>query len=146
MKICVFGAGAIGGYLAVELARSGHEVSVVARGAHLAAIRQNGLRVEGDRGETHVFPARATDDIASIGPVDLVLSCVKLWDVEDVAEQLRAIVGPQTTVVPLQNGVDAAERMIRILGRAPVMAGKTPSLRGPYTSSTMSAARRKRTS
>lgn len=123
MRIAVIGTGGIGGPYGASLAKAGVDVTFVARGAHLAAIRRNGLRVEGDRGETHVFPAQATDDIASIGPVDFVLSCVKLWDVEDVAEQLRAIVGPQTTVVPLQNGVDGAERMIRILGRDPVMAG-----------------------
>jgi 2-dehydropantoate 2-reductase len=98
-------------------------VIFVARGAHLAAIRENGLRIEGDRGETHIFPAQATDDIASMGTVDVVLSCVKLWDVETVAEQLRPIVGPQTAVIPLQNGVDAAERMVPFLGREAVMGG-----------------------
>lgn len=123
MRIAIIGTGGIGGPYGAALAKAGAEVIFVARGAHLAAIRERGLRIEGDRGETHVSPAQATDDIASIGPVDFILSCVKLWDVETVAEQLRAVVGPQTTVVPLQNGVDAAERMIRILGRDAVMAG-----------------------
>src|SRR6185295_12946954 len=90
---------------------------------HLAAMQANGLRIEGDRGETLVQPARATDDIASIGPVDYVLFCVKLWDVESAGEQLRPIIGPQTAVVPLQNGVDAAQRLIPILGREAVMGG-----------------------
>jgi 2-dehydropantoate 2-reductase len=123
MRIAVIGAGGIGAPYGASLARAGAEVIFVARGPHLAAIRANGLRVEGDRGETHIPHARATDDITSIGAVDVVLSCVKLWDVEAVAEQVRAIVGPQTAVIPLQNGVDAAERMIAILGRDPVMAG-----------------------
>jgi 2-dehydropantoate 2-reductase len=123
MRIAVIGVGGIGGPYGASLAKAGADLIFVARGAHLAAIRENGLRVEGDRGEIHIRPARATDDIAGIGPVDVVLSCVKLWDVEAVAEQIRAIVGPQTTVVPLQNGVDAAERMISILGREPVMGG-----------------------
>jgi len=123
MRIAVVGAGGIGGPYGASLAKSGVEVTFVARGAHLAAIRENGLRVEGDRGETHIRPARATDDISSIGPVDFVLLCVKLWDVESAGEQLRAIVKPETAVVPLQNGVDAAERLIPIVGHKAVMGG-----------------------
>src|SRR5437763_680165 len=123
MRIAVIGAGGIGGPYGASLANAGAEVIFVARGAHLAAMRENGLRVEGDRGETIVRPARATDDIASIGPVDYVLFCVKLWDVESAGEQIRPIIGPATAVVPLQNGVDAAERLIPILGREAVMGG-----------------------
>jgi len=123
MRIAVIGTGGIGGPYGAALAKAGADVTFVARGAHLAAIQKNGLRVEGDRGETHILPARATDDIAGIGTVDVVLSCVKLWDVETVVGQLRPIVGPQTAVVPLQNGVDAAERMIPMLGREAVMGG-----------------------
>ncbi|MBV9815946.1 MAG: 2-dehydropantoate 2-reductase [Alphaproteobacteria bacterium] len=123
MRIAVIGAGGIGGPYGASLAKAGADVTFVARGVHLAAIRENGLRVEGDRGEIHIRPARATDDIAAIGPVEFVLCCVKLWDLEEAAEQLRAIVGPETVVIPLQNGIDAAERMIRLLGPEPVMAG-----------------------
>jgi 2-dehydropantoate 2-reductase len=123
MRIAVIGTGGIGGIYGASLAKAGAEVTFVARGAHLAAMRETGLRVEGDRGETHIRPAQATDDIASIGPVDFVLFCVKLWDVESVAEQIRPIVGPQSVVVPLQNGVDAADRLIPILGREAVMGG-----------------------
>jgi 2-dehydropantoate 2-reductase len=86
-------------------------------------MRQSGLRVEGDRGETLVCPAKATDDIGSIGPVDFVLFCVKLWDIESAGAQIRSIVGRDTAVVPLQNGVDAAERLIPILGREAMMGG-----------------------
>src|SRR5436309_13974523 len=123
MRIAVVGTGGIGGPYGASLAAAGADVTFVARGAHLAAIRENGLRVEGDRGETHIRPAQATDDIASIGPVDFVLFCVKLWDVEAVGSQLRAILGPQTAVIPLQNGVDAAERLIPLLGPEAVMGG-----------------------
>ena len=123
MRIAVIGTGGIGGPYGAALAKAGADVTFVARGAHLAAIQEKGLRIEGDRGETDILRARATDDIAGIGTVDVVLSCVKLWDVETVAGQLRAIVWPQTAVVPLQNGVDAAERMIPILGREAVMGG-----------------------
>jgi 2-dehydropantoate 2-reductase len=123
MRIAVIGVGGIGGPYGASLAKAGADVTFVARGAHLAAMRESGLKIEGDRGETLVRQAQATDDLASIGPVDYVLLCVKLWDVESAGEQILPIVGPQTAVIPLQNGVDAAERLIPILGHAPVMGG-----------------------
>jgi 2-dehydropantoate 2-reductase len=123
MRIAVIGTGGIGGPYGASLAKAGADVTFVARGAHLAAIRESGLRIEGDRGEIHIRPAQATDDIAGIGTVDFVLLCVKLWDVENVGAQLRAVVGPGTAVVPLQNGVDAAERLVPILRREAVMGG-----------------------
>ena len=123
MRIAVIGAGGIGAIYGAAFAKAGLDVTFVARGAHLAAMRDNGLRIEGDRGETVIRPAQATDDPASIGPVDYVLLCVKLWDVESAGEQIRPIVGPDTTVVPVQNGVDAHERLIPILGRKAVMGG-----------------------
>jgi 2-dehydropantoate 2-reductase len=123
MRIAVIGTGGIGGPYGASLAKAGADVTFAARGAHLMAMRENGLRIEGDRGETHILPARATDNIAGIGTVDVVLLCVKLWDLEAVAEHIRPIVARQTAVIPLQNGVDAAERMIRILGDAAVMGG-----------------------
>jgi 2-dehydropantoate 2-reductase len=123
MQIAIVGAGGIGAIFGAALAQSGVDVAFVARGAHLAAIRENGLRIEGDRGETLIRPACATDDITGIGPVDYVLLCVKLWDVETAGAQLRPIIGAETAVIPLQNGVDAAERLIPILGREPLMGG-----------------------
>src|SRR5437762_12550416 len=108
MRIAVIGAGGIGAIYGAAFAKAGVDVTFVARGAHLAAMRENGLKIEGDRGEILVRPAQATDDIASIGPVDYVLLCVKLWDVEGAGEQIRPIVGRETAVVPLQNGVDSA--------------------------------------
>jgi 2-dehydropantoate 2-reductase len=86
-------------------------------------MHANGLRVEGDRGETVVRPVQATDDPAAIGPVDLVLFCVKLWDVETTGEQIRGLIGAETIVIPLQNGVDASERLLPILGAARVLGG-----------------------
>jgi 2-dehydropantoate 2-reductase len=126
MRIALVGAGGIGAIYGAALAKAGADVTFVARGAHLAAMQQHGLKIEGDRGETLIRPAQATDDIASIadrGPVDFVLLCTKLWDVESAGEQIRPIVGEGTAVVPLQNGVDAAERLIPILGARPVMGG-----------------------
>jgi 2-dehydropantoate 2-reductase len=91
MRFAVIGTGGIGGPYGASLAKAGADVTFVARGSHLAAIREDGLRIEGDRGETYIRPAQATDGIASIGIVDYVLLCVKLWDV---------------AVIPLQNGID----------------------------------------
>jgi len=98
-------------------------VTFVARGAHLAAMREHGLKVEGDRGETLIQPVQATDDPASIGPVDIVLFCVKLWDIESAGAQIKPLIGPNTGVIPLQNDIDAGERLVPILGAAHIMAG-----------------------
>ena len=123
MKIAVIGAGGVGGTFGAALAKAGADVTFVARGAHLAAIRAHGLRVTGGRGDTHVAPAQATDDPGSIGVVDIALFCVKLWDVESAGEAIRPLIGPTTAVIPLQNGIDAAERLIPILGAGAVMGG-----------------------
>jgi 2-dehydropantoate 2-reductase len=123
MRVAVVGAGGIGAPLGASLAIAGQDVTFLARGAHLAGMRANGLRIEGDRGETIVRPVQATDDAASIGPVDLVLFCVKLWDVKTAAEQIRPLIGEDTAVIPLQNGVDASESLVPILGAAHVMGG-----------------------
>jgi 2-dehydropantoate 2-reductase len=119
----VIGAGGVGGAFGAALAKAGAEVTLVARGAHLAAIRANGLKVLGPRGDLHVQPISATDNPAGIGPVDYVLFCVKLWDVETAGAAIRPIVGPSTAVIPLQNGIDASERLMPILGREAVMGG-----------------------
>jgi 2-dehydropantoate 2-reductase len=123
MRIAVIGAGGVGGGFGAALAKAGGDVTFVARGVHLAAMREHGLRVEGDRGETLIDPVQATDDPASIGPVDIVLFCVKLWDIESAGEQIKPLIGSGTGVIPLQNGIDAGDRLIPILGAAHVMAG-----------------------
>jgi 2-dehydropantoate 2-reductase len=123
MRIAVIGAGGVGGAFGAALAKAGGDVTFVARGAHLQAMRQNGLRIEGGRGETIVSPAQATDDPASIGPVDFVLFCVKLWDVESAGAAIKPLIGPTTAVIPLQNGIDSAERLLPILGAQAVMGG-----------------------
>jgi len=123
MRIAVIGSGGVGGTFGAALAQAGADVTFVARGAHLAAIRERGLRIEGGRPEIVVRPAQATDDPASIGPVDLVLFCVKLWDVESAGEAIRAIVRADTAVVPLQNGIDASACLTPILGANAVMGG-----------------------
>jgi 2-dehydropantoate 2-reductase len=123
MRIAVIGAGGVGGGFGAALAKAGGDVTFVARGAHLAAMRADGLRVESDRGNTHIHPVQATDDPASIGPVDIVLFCVKLWDVEAAGATIKPLIGPDTAVIPLQNGIDAGDRLAPILGEHAIMGG-----------------------
>jgi 2-dehydropantoate 2-reductase len=123
MRIAVVGAGGVGGGFGAALTKAGADVTFIARGAHLAAMQNQGLKVQGGRGETHVVPTQATDDPASIGAVDIVLFCVKLWDVESAGQAIKPLIGPNTAVIPLQNGIDAAERLIPILGAKAVMGG-----------------------
>jgi 2-dehydropantoate 2-reductase len=123
MRIAVVGAGGVGGGFGVALAKAGADVTFIARGAHLAAMKSQGLKVGGGRGETHLVPTKATDDPASVGQVDIVLFCVKLWDVESAGQHIKPLIGPDTAVIPLQNGVDAAERLVPILGAHAVMGG-----------------------
>jgi 2-dehydropantoate 2-reductase len=123
MKIAVIGAGGVGGTFGAALAKAGADVWFLARGAHLDAMRNEGLRIISARGDTHLVPTQATNDPATIGHADVVLFCVKLWDVESAGEHIRPLVGPATAVIPLQNGIDASERLIPILGAAAVMGG-----------------------
>jgi 2-dehydropantoate 2-reductase len=123
MRIAVVGAGGVGGGFGAALAKAGADVTFIARGAHLAAMKNQGLKVQGGRGEIHLVPTQATDDPAGVGKVDIVLFCVKLWDVESAGQHIKPLVGSDTAVIPLQNGVDAAERLVPILGGHAVMGG-----------------------
>jgi 2-dehydropantoate 2-reductase len=105
MRIAIMGSGGLGGYFGAKLVAGGAaDVHFIARGRHLEAMRRDGLRVEGPQ-PLHVTALSATDDPRAIGPVDLVMLCVKLWDTESAIEQIRPLVGPQTTIVSFQNGV-----------------------------------------
>jgi 2-dehydropantoate 2-reductase len=123
MRIAVVGAGGVGGGFGAALARAGADVSFIARGTHLAAMKAQGLQVRSDRGDIHLVPTRVAEHPADIGEVDIVLFCVKLWDVESAGQSIKPLIGPDTAVIPLQNGVDAAERLIPILGSNAVMGG-----------------------
>jgi 2-dehydropantoate 2-reductase len=123
MRIAVVGAGGVGGGFGVALAKAGADVTFIARGAHLAAMKSGGLKVQSPRGDSHLVPTQATDNPAEIGPVDIVLFCVKLWDIESAGERIKPLIGPNTAVIPLQNGIDAHERLIPILGKNAVMCG-----------------------
>jgi 2-dehydropantoate 2-reductase len=123
MRIAVVGAGGVGGAFGAALAKAGADVTFIARGAHLAAMKRDGLKIQSPRGDTHLVPTQATDNPAEIGVVDIVLFCVKLWDVESAGAAIKPLVGPDTAVIPLQNGIDAAERLLPILGPKSVMGG-----------------------
>jgi 2-dehydropantoate 2-reductase len=123
MRIAVFGTGGIGGYFGGRLATAGEDVVFIARGAHLEAIRERGLQVDSVRGDFLVRPAQATDDPESIGIVDLVIVAVKSWQVTEVARSMAPLIGPETLVLPLENGVDAPAQLAEILGRMHVLGG-----------------------
>jgi 2-dehydropantoate 2-reductase len=123
VRIAVMGTGGVGGFFGAKLALAGNDVTFVARGAHLDAIRRHGLRVEHEVAPLHVANAKATDDPASIGPVDVVLCCVKLWDVEASAPAMKPLVAGGGIVIPLENGIDAPEMLKRALGRDHVAGG-----------------------
>ncbi len=125
MKIAIYGAGGVGGYYGAVLIRAGHEVALVARGAHLAAIRRNGLRVRSPGGDFEVRPSRATDDPAEIGPVDAVIVAVKSLHLAAVRDGIAPLLDPDTLVVPLLNGVDAHEALLPAVGRARMGKGLT---------------------
>lgn len=123
MKIAVMGAGGVGGYFGARLAQSGADVTFIARGAHGAAIREKGLKVFSPNGDVLVHPAKAVSDPAMIGPVDVVLFCVKLWDVDIAAEACKPLIGPDTAVICFQNGVDAEDRVAAVLGERHAVGG-----------------------
>ena len=123
MRIAIFGTGGAGGYFGAQLARVGEDLTFIARGEHLEAIRTHGLTVETPRGEIVIRPARATDDPAQAGVLDVVLVGVKSWQVVEAAHAMRPLIGPKTFVVPLQNGVEAASQLAAVLGADHVVGG-----------------------
>lgn len=123
MKIAVMGSGGVGGYFGARLAAAGNEVSFIARGAHLEAIRNEGLRVKSPFGDMHVNSARATNDPADIGPVDVVLFTTKLYDTDNAGEMCKPFIGDDTVVISLLNGVDSERQLSRILGSDHVAGG-----------------------
>src|ERR671916_3154577 len=112
MRALVVGAGGTGGYFGGLLARAGHDVTFIARGAHLDALRTRGLTVESRLAGTFTLPVRATDDPGELGPVDLILFCVKTYDTDAAAASIRPLIGPETMLLSLQNGVDNEERIL----------------------------------
>lgn len=123
MKIAVMGAGALGGYFGGRLAAAGADISFIARGAHLEALRSNGLKIESPLGDLHLPKVNATSDPADVGQVDTVLFLVKLYDTEEAARAIAPLLGPETSIVTFQNGVNSSERIGRIAGEDRVIPG-----------------------
>ena len=123
MKIAVMAAGAVGGYFGARMAAAGHDVHFIARGDNLAAMKANGLQIESVHGDLHLHNVNATSDPKQVGPVDIVMFAVKLWDTEKAAEQARPLIGPGTRLITFQNGVDSVERIAPILGAEHTVGG-----------------------
>lgn len=123
MRIAIVGAGGVGGYLGARFAAAGQHVALIARGAHLAALREDGLTLKSALGSATVRPQAASEDPAAIGPVDLVVFTVKLYDTETAAQAIRPLIGPGTGVITFQNGVDSTAVLARVLGPEHVLGG-----------------------
>jgi 2-dehydropantoate 2-reductase len=127
MKIAILGSGAVGGYYGARLAQSGHDVTFIARGAHLAALRERGIQVRSAALGDFVARGRAEQDTAAVGPVDLVLVAVKTYDNPTALPLLRPLLGEQTAVLTVQNGVDSAREVAAIAGEERTLGGTTYS-------------------
>jgi len=123
LRIAVFGTGGVGGYFGGRLAQAGEDVTFIARGEHLRAIKATGLKVDSTNGDFTIYPAKATDDVGEIGVVDLVILGVKAWQVPDAARAMKPLVGRTTTVLPFENGVDAVPQLVSELGPDNVVGG-----------------------
>lgn len=123
MRIAIYGAGGVGGYFGGCLAHAGHEVTFIARGEHLKALQINGLKVNSFKGDFAIQPVRATDTPEVVGQVDVVFVCVKAWQVSEIAPHILSMLGPQTVVIPLCNGVDAPGQLAAVLGEDHVLGG-----------------------
>jgi 2-dehydropantoate 2-reductase len=123
VRIAVFGSGGVGGYFGGRLAQAGESVVFLARGAHLEAIRRDGLRVSSTAGDFELREVETASDPATVGPVDVILLAVKAWQVTEAARLLGPMLGPDTFVVPLQNGVEAADDVAGVVGAGRVIGG-----------------------
>jgi 2-dehydropantoate 2-reductase len=123
MRILVMGAGGVGGYFGAQLARAGHDVAFVARGAHLAALREHGLTLESELAPLRLPQVTAGSEPAQLGPADIVMFCTKLWDVEDGARRIAPALAPDGIVIPFQNGVESHLMLADVLGKERVAGG-----------------------
>lgn len=123
MRIAIFGTGGVGGYFGGRLAQAGEDVTFIARGEHLRAIRAKGLKVDSTSGDFTIYPAKATDDVNEAGAVELVILGVKAWQVPEAARTMKPLVGANTTVLPMENGVDAVPQLVAELGADRVVGG-----------------------
>ncbi len=123
MKIAIIGTGGVGGYFGGKLATAGNDVTFLARGEHLKAIQENGLTIESIHGDFRVTPVKATDKIKAIGPADLVIIAVKAWQVRIVGKELSSLLKSDTLILPLQNGILAADELSELIPPANIIGG-----------------------
>jgi 2-dehydropantoate 2-reductase len=123
MKIVIFGAGGVGGYFGGRLAQGGQDVTFIARGAHLDAIRERGLRVDSVNGNFNIFPAQASDSPQAIVAADLILLCVKGWQLGDAVSQMQPLMGGETAILPLMNGMEHMDILLETFGAEHVLGG-----------------------
>jgi 2-dehydropantoate 2-reductase len=123
MRIAIFGTGGVGGYFGGRLAQAGEDVVFISRGEHLNALRSSGLKVDSIEGDFAIQPVEATDNPAEVGYVDAILVGVKAWQVPEAAEAMQPMVGTETFIVPLQNGVEAPSQLAAVLGQEVVLGG-----------------------
>jgi 2-dehydropantoate 2-reductase len=123
MRIAIVGSGGVGGYFGGRLAATGADVTFLARGAHLDALRTRGLRIISPKGDLHLPRVKAAGDSSEIGPVDIVLFAVKLYDTDSGLAAVRPLIGPNTAVIPLQNGVDSVAMLTKAVGREHTAGG-----------------------
>jgi 2-dehydropantoate 2-reductase len=123
MRVIVFGTGGVGGYFGTRLAEIGEDVWFIARGEHLRALQSTGLRVDSPKGNIQLDKLQATGQVGQVENADVVLVCVKAWQVPEVALAIQPVVGPDTVVVPLENGVEAPNQLAEVLGTERVMGG-----------------------
>ena len=141
MKIAIMGTGGVGGYYGGLLAQSGQDVTFIARGTHLQAIREKGLKVRSVHGDFTVSPAKATDTPARVGPMDMILFATKTYQTDEAAQLIKPLVAQNTVVVSLQNGIDSADRIGRVVGMEHMLGAVTwlsaaieaPGLIGQYS-------------
>lgn len=123
MRVIVYGSGSVGGYFGGRLAEAGEDVWFIARGKHLHALQSSGLRVDSHKGDMLLEKVQATDQVQAIGHADVILMCVKTWQVPEAAQAIVPVVGPETFVVPLENGVEAVDQLAGVLGKEHVLGG-----------------------
>ena len=123
MNIVIYGAGGVGGYFGARLEQSGNRITFIARGEHLKAIQKNGLLVKSFKGDYRVFPATATADISEVTNIDLVLVCVKTWQLKEAALNIKPALGKKTMVIPLLNGVENDRVLCSVIQRNHVLGG-----------------------
>ncbi len=123
MKFAIFGTGGVGGYFGGRLAQAGEDVTFIARGSHLSAIQQAGLSVDSIRGDFVVHPAKATDSTHSVGTFDIVILAIKAWQLDEAVIQMKPLIGENTMIVPLLNGIEHMEILVNTFGREHVLGG-----------------------